>query len=314
MKKVVDDIRLMIKVCDLYYNQNAGQQQIANLLSISRPTVSRLLSSARDRGIVNIQISNLNSIRYWEMECQLQEKYRLKDVIIVESEQNLGSSAARYLEANIKGDSIVGVSMGATLYEVVSQITEPAASNVTFVPLIGGMGHLRMELHSNNLAESLSRKFHGHFVPLHAPARVSSASVRKELMREESVAEALRIGEQVELAVVGIGFPNEKSSIKATGYFKEKEVESLRERLVAGEICMQFYDIYGSTTAYKNDNYVIGMELRKLRKVPFSVGIAGGTEKCRAIQGAIQGRYINVLITDADCASALLENRGDGHG
>ena len=51
MQKMVDDARLMIKVCDLYYNQNIGQQQIADMLHISRPTVSRVLT---DRAIDRI--------------------------------------------------------------------------------------------------------------------------------------------------------------------------------------------------------------------------------------------------------------------
>ena len=85
MKKVVDDVRLMTKVCDLYYNQNVSQQQIASMLSLSRPTVSRLLSSARERGIVQISVSNLDLIRYWEMERKLEEMYGLKEVLIVDS-------------------------------------------------------------------------------------------------------------------------------------------------------------------------------------------------------------------------------------
>ena len=68
MKKVVDDPRLMIKVCDLYYNQDASQQQIGKQLGLSRPTVARLLASAREQQIVEIRIPGLDSIEYWELE------------------------------------------------------------------------------------------------------------------------------------------------------------------------------------------------------------------------------------------------------
>ena len=314
MKKVVDDARLMIKVCDLYYNQNIPQQKIAERLSISRPTVSRLLSSAREQEIVKITVSNLDTIRYWELERQLMEMYQLKDVMIVDSQPTeemtkevLGCAAGRYLEYNIKDGNIIGVSMGSTLYQVVTHILQPSAKNVTFVPLIGGMGQLRMELHSNNLAENLSRIYNGNFVPLYAPARVSNAAIRAEFMKEESMTAALRLEKSLDLAIVGIGYPNENSSIKATGYFEENEIESLIDRKVAGEMCMQFYDVTGDTTPYQNDNNVIGMELSKLRKVPCSIGIAGGVEKLQAIRGAIQGQYINILITDFQCANALIQ-------
>ena len=36
MRKKVDDPRLMIKVCDLYYNQNASRQEIGQELGVSR--------------------------------------------------------------------------------------------------------------------------------------------------------------------------------------------------------------------------------------------------------------------------------------
>ena len=52
MRKKVDDPRLMIKVCDLYYNQNASRQEIGQELGLSRPTIARLLDSAREQGLV----------------------------------------------------------------------------------------------------------------------------------------------------------------------------------------------------------------------------------------------------------------------
>ena len=168
MRKVVDDVHLMVKVCDLYYNQNISQQQIAKTLNLSRPTVSRLLASAREQGIVQINISNLDEIKYWELERQLEKEYHLKNVLIVDSPSTdeelknvLGNAAGRYLEYTIKEGNTVGVSMGSTLYQVVSRMSEPMAKDVTFVPLIGGMGELRMELHSNSLAEEMSRTYEG---------------------------------------------------------------------------------------------------------------------------------------------------------
>lgn len=47
MRKVIDDPRLMVRVCDLYYNQGISQQQIAKDLNLSRPTVSRVLGTCQ---------------------------------------------------------------------------------------------------------------------------------------------------------------------------------------------------------------------------------------------------------------------------
>lgn len=315
MRKKIDDPRLMIKVCDLYYNQNASRQQIGKELELSRPTIARLLDSARELGIVQIQIPDLDTITFWELEKQLEEKFGLRQVLVVdgskdkdELESALGSVAARYLQYVIADGSTVGISMGSTLHHMVNALQEAPAENVTFVPLVGGMGKLRMELHANSLAEKMSRICSGSFVPLHAPARVSGTTVRDELMKEESVKAALQLMNHLDAALVGIGYPNEHSAIKATGYYKENEIESLVDRDASGELCMQFYDVEGRTEPYISDNTVIGIDVHRLRKVPRSIGIAGGQEKLSAIRGAIRGRYINVLITDAECAKALLSD------
>lgn len=71
---------------------------------------------------------------------------------------------------------------------------------------------------------------------------------------------------------------------------------------------MQFYDIEGKTAPYKAYNNVVGVNIQKLRKVPLSIGIGGGTKKANAIKGAIAGKYINVLITDVSCAQELLKD------
>lgn len=315
MRKLIDDPRLMIKVCDLYYIQSMSQVQIAKTLDISRPTISRLLAAAKEKGIVEINISNLDAIKYWELERDLEEKFQLDEVIVVDSasteektQENLGVAGARYLEYIIKDDYIVGISMGSTLHQIVTNISKPAASDVTFVPLVGGLGQARIELHSNHLVELFARVYDGDFLSLHAPARVSNEAIRDELLKEESLSSVIQLAKKVDIALVGIGYPSEHSSIKATQYFKENEVEFLTNRRVVGELCMQFYDIKGNTEPYKKDNTVIGLNIQELKKVPCSIGVAGGIEKVSAIKGAVRAGYINVLITDAKCAAALLKS------
>ncbi len=322
MRKVVDDIRLMTKVCDLYYNQDASQQEIAKMLQISRPTISRLLSSARQTGIVKITVSNLEGIKYWDLENQLKAMYRLREIIITdtmptsaEQKEVLGKAAGRYLGHLIKDGDVVGISMGGTLHYVVENISGVQAKDVTVVSTVGGLGRLRMDLHSNTMAETLARACNGRFVPMHAPARVSSKAIRDELMKEDSLAEALRYAEKLDISLEGIGYPNPGSSIRETGYYQEDEVRVLQENQMAGEIMLQFFDIEGNTSPYtKHNNRVIGLSLQKLRKVPVSIGVAGGMDKVNAIQGAIAGGFINTLITDYDCAMALYERAEEAQG
>lgn len=52
-----DDIRLIVKIAQLYYEQDMTQAQIARELGIYRTTISRLLKRGRDQGIVTIAIN-----------------------------------------------------------------------------------------------------------------------------------------------------------------------------------------------------------------------------------------------------------------
>lgn len=47
MKKIVDDWRLIYKVCSLYYEDDMRQQEISDYLGISRATISRMLPEGK---------------------------------------------------------------------------------------------------------------------------------------------------------------------------------------------------------------------------------------------------------------------------
>lgn len=89
MTKVIDNKRLMLKVCDLYYNHNETQQTIAKQLSISRPTVAKILDQARATQMVKIIIPDLLEDSHFEMERRLELIYGLKEVIIVDEKKDL---------------------------------------------------------------------------------------------------------------------------------------------------------------------------------------------------------------------------------
>ncbi len=214
MKKVVDDERLMVKICDMYYNQDMNQKAISTQLGLSRPTVSRIISNGKERGIVKIIIKNLEGTDYVDLERTIENIYGLREVIIVDSKKDpldqkeeVGRVAAQYLERIIKDNNTVGISMGTTLNRVVAQIENTGAKNVVFVPLIGGMGHLKMELHSNALVENMAHTYDGDFIPMHAPARVSNQMIREELLKEASIARVIKKCNSLDVALVGIGGP-----------------------------------------------------------------------------------------------------------
>ena len=88
----------------------------------------------------------------------------------------------------------------------------------------------------------------------------------------------------------------------------EEERRKLVEKGAIGDMCLQFYDKDGNTDQYSfyNDR-VAAMRLADIRRIPSKIGIAGGARKVDAVIGAIRGGFINILITDTECARKLIE-------
>ena len=108
---------------------------------------------------------------------------------------------------------------------------------------------------------------------------------------------------------MGIGIPDRAgSTLMQTGYVDERILEEFLRSGAVGDISLQFFDKFGNVEKFREFNgRVAGMPIAQLKKVPRRIGIAGGSEKAEAVYGAIKGDFLNILITDVDCAKVLLE-------
>ncbi len=305
MLKHAGNEKLMVKVCNLYYMDDMKQEEIAKKVGISRPTVSRLLKDAKEAGIVKIQIISPYANDYSDLEKSLEIKYGLKNVIIVndqsdESEQKreLGRETAVYLERILKPKDVVGLSMGTTLKEIPKHVSS-RKENITFVPLLGGVGQANMEIHPNQIVMETARAFGGNYMLLHAPAVVSDPSMIKTFQEELGIKSVMELIKKVNVAVVGLGTPvDTNSTMMATGYYNSKDVELMHKLNAVGDVCMQSYNEDGDTTGFESNRKVLGYPLEKLKTIDTVIAVVGGISKLAAIKGAIKGGYINVLITN----------------
>jgi DNA-binding transcriptional regulator LsrR (DeoR family) len=98
----VEQLRLMTKIAVLYHEEGVKQPEISQRLNLSQARVSRYLNQAAAAGIVRTAIVQPYGI-YVGLEKALEEKYKLKEVVVVENiegaalKSSLGSAAATYL-------------------------------------------------------------------------------------------------------------------------------------------------------------------------------------------------------------------------
>lgn len=313
MQKIVDDSRLIVKCCKLYYEENYTQHEIASNLGVSRPTVSRLLKEGKDSGIVRIEIINPLRNNFDFLERQIERQFGLKEVIIVEDELDdrlqtiqAAKAAAEYLMRIVKQGNTVGVSMGNTVKCISSYIANQGKLNLTFVPFIGGVGQSQREIHPNEIITDLARAFGGSFKLLHAPAVVSNENIKKEILKENSIKEVLDYAKLCNIGLVGVGSPTDPaSSMMSSGYFNLYDTSNLEKAGAIGDICLHFYDINGNTDKFDFNKRVVGIDLEDLKKIETMIGVACGDKKIMAIIGALNSKLINVLVTNYNNALAI---------
>ena len=68
-----DDIRLLVEISHMYYDDQLTQQQIAKKMNMSRSLISKLLNKARAEGIVEITVRDDMVHSYRNMESRLKD-------------------------------------------------------------------------------------------------------------------------------------------------------------------------------------------------------------------------------------------------
>jgi DNA-binding transcriptional regulator LsrR (DeoR family) len=312
-----DELRLMTKVARLYYEREMRQGEIAAMMGISQASISRLLNSAKEAGIIRITVNIPNGVNS-EIEEQVTQKFDLKDAIVVDCEDDrdeillqreIGSAAAYYVETIIHNNDVVGISSwSSTLLALVDAMHQvPGRTGIQVVQILGGIGNPSAEVHANRLTGRFASLVNGtaHFLP--APGILGSEAALKVLLADQYVREATQLFDRVSIALVGIGDIEPSKLLTLSGnVFSLDEQEELRGKGAVGDILLRFFDEGGKLVKGPLSNRVVSMSLEQLTRANRAIAVAGGTRKHKAILGALRGKWINVLVTDRRSAEWLL--------
>ncbi len=312
-----DRQRLMTKVARMYYEQGMLQPEIAAQLSMTQAMISRLLSAAEREGIVRTTVITPAGV-YPELEDELERRFGLTDAIVadcaVDSREqilrDIGGAAASYLETTLGSDEVVGISSwNETLLRVVGAM-QPSRRSAGghVVQVLGGIGVPTAAVHSFGLTAQLASllKAEPHFLP--APGVTVSTEAAALYLAEPSVAETLALFERLTIGLVGIGaleMIDENESI-----FARSDLNELSRLGAVGDICLRFFDDRGIPVESEFDQRVISLTLDQFKRVPRRVAVAGTTGKVEAIRAALEGRLVNILVTDRFTAERLLSQAG----
>jgi DNA-binding transcriptional regulator LsrR (DeoR family) len=297
----------------MYYEQNMSQDQIARSLITSRSNISRILSVAKKRGIVEIKI-NESTKRETDIEEMLISRFGLRAALVAKVPRStsdykaVGQLAVQSFLNHLKPRVKVAISWGRSIQAMIDALDNENRPDLTFIPLMGGMTSIPSSYSGETLIRSLAEKFNADYQILHAPTIVQSPDIKLALMKEPSVAAVIDSARNADVAFVGIGSRGANSSIHIlqSAGINEKDNPDFYSKW-AGDLAGRFFDRDGKSISKQLDSRTVGLELSEISKMKRVVGVAAGDEKTEGILAALRGGLISELVTSSNCALKLLE-------
>ncbi len=304
---------LMTSVARMYYLEGMAQSEIANVFGVSRSTVSRLLTTARDRGIVRIAVDDCDPFDH-DLERSLVEDFGLGQAIVVrgvEGQTDSSRRAVAYFAAPVVADwirtaGLVGITGGRTLAQLIPFMTQQSQSGpLNIVPLMGMVGSAPSGTEASEMTRSIARRFEAGFHTINAPLFMDAQASRDLLVSHQHISSVLNVFPTLDLALVGIGTLDD-SVLAERKAIRPTDLDVLRARGAVGEICGRFFDANGDECDTALRDQVISIDLGTLRRVPRVAAITTGSTRIEAIRAAARGKLIHTLITDDLTARSVL--------
>jgi len=305
----------------MYYMDGLNYKQISRKLDISIAYISRLLKAGRESGIIEIRINDGGiASGTADLASRLQERFSLRDAVVQESidtsdvnmiKRNVGSRAAHYLFENLEDGTKLGITWGKTIRSVIDELVGSGSRSLdlTSYQLCGNLSFVPMEINGMNLAARVGELFAGSSRLLSVPAFVDNEYIRDAILTDSSVRSVFDEYKEIQCSLTSVGSVSDLtySTLYEAGQLDEERVAALVEKGVVGDILFHFYTLDGEIVDHEFSQQYIRMELDDYLRVPRKIVVAAGDYKLKAIYGAIAAGMVDILITDSDTATALLE-------
>jgi DNA-binding transcriptional regulator LsrR (DeoR family) len=302
---------LMLKAAWLYFLERITQQQISELLGISRMKVIRLLEKAKQAGVIKISMREDN-VHRMALERHIIETYKLKDAFIIPTPQGaaiseindaISDAAAMYIDSRIKADTFINIGYGDTMGKTLNNLAKNVKNTISCISLTGGV--------SIYLPNARSSIFNARLFLIPAPLLVSSKEMVLAITAEHHVQEIVRMVSLSSFTVIGIGGMNDEATVLKTGVLSKNDFLYLKMQGAVGDILCHFFDSQGNMVANPLEERLVTTPLSTLKSLSNVTGVAAGKYKREAIKGALALGYIDILVTDEDTAQWLIDNKAD---
>ncbi|MFK8034311.1 MAG: sugar-binding transcriptional regulator [Hyphomicrobiales bacterium] len=295
-----------------YYVLGLTQNDVAKRLGVTRFKAHRMIATARERGMVRIEIDVASSSRL-DLERRIIERYGLSQVMVTPSDstdtfslsQVIGHYAASMIAPMIVDDMTVALSWGHTLRSLATSIEPASYRNLHIVPLIGSLSQ-KSSIDRFEATTMLAQKLGGECYYLPSPIICDNKTAQKAIASQPVLQRVLTQGRQADLSIVSVGGEH-LSSLRQTGVLNDGEYESVCAAGCIGNFLGRFIDNKGVPIDHEINERIVGVSPVESKQIPSRILVSGGPNKTMAIHAVIANGYATGLITDEDTANALLE-------
>ena len=311
----LDRTSLLAHVAEMYYIDGMGQTAIAEVIGVTRSMVSRMLTDARNRGIVEIRIHHPLHAEH-TLEDQLKQLTGIQEVFVVSVRSyddhnrllaELGHAGASIFQRFVEPGKSIGIAWGTTVSAAIDALDISIRVPVKIVQLIGALGARNQEYDGHALVLRLADKLGGEGYFINAPYLCQTPEIAHAFMDTPGIRETIELGRRVDVALLGIGTTElQYSSYFLAGYVEAQEIDRLQAAGAVGDIAGNHFDLDGNILQDGFTQRQITIASGDLKKVPTRICVAGGPGKTKAIIGALRSGLVNVLVTDSITARNIL--------
>lgn len=312
---------LALKVVDMYYTQGCSQEEISQRLSISKPTVSRLLKRGKESGYIQFCIPE----RYracLNLGQELRAKYALSEAIVLPVDfagRNaspelpalktlVAMEGARYLQRIITAKDVLGIAWGRTMNLLIDHLNPCQRIDIPFITLHGNIQQCDSSLDVEYLVRRISMAFGGVYRSLDNRALMDSPEDRQETMRNPNVQKIFDLMKRITIAISSVGtfYPKMTTPLGETSYLSPQALDELMKKGVCCDFMLRFLDRDGHEIDSSLRDRTLAVDLDVFRIIPCKILVAAGVEKDYSVRSVLLGRLTDVLIVDETLATALM--------
>lgn len=306
-----------LHAAQLYYVQDRTMDQIAAEMKLSRSSVSRLLSHARDIGLVEITVHSPQEATS-VVARRLAERYGISVHVVstpprstdAERLERTARTAAHVLSTTLDPQASIGIAWGATVSAIARHLPTKRLHESQIVQMNGAANESTSGIsYSGAILERFGQAFGTDVQQFPVPALFDDPHTKQLLWRERSIRRVLDAQARVQVFVFGLGSPQADvpSHVYAGGYLTGEDLRVLLRDGVVGDCATVFYRLDGSTSGIELNDRSSGPSFEVIRRIPRRLCAVSSLSKMNALRGALAAGLITELVVEEALARRIVE-------